>query len=280
LIQNLFKEFNLILPEFPKVRDYKVRLNYYFELCEVLYYFRQEYKMKPEEFLAFLYGFVGNFIKPKLEENQKPLRVWITSGSKEDYEYVQNSDYDKIHIWSSNLEAQSSDLQLIYFRTPYSGMGAISTCLSGGYFDPFDYYENRVITSKIKTFKFVTLDELKQNAIWQNKPLVKMNMQGVKGQSVSFEEYQELKNILKSKNQNPNILPELENVVMDLNLDLQNEKDVELQLLEPLLKKLGFSEKNWIRQLSVRMGWGERNYPDYALFVNTKKKYEETAKFL
>jgi hypothetical protein len=280
LIENLFKEFDLILPPLPKVRDYKARLNYYFELCEVLYYFRLEHQMKPAEFLAFLYGFVGNFIQPKLEENENPLRVWITGGGKEDYDSIIRSRNTDLHHWTGSLESAKSDLQLIYFRAPFSGIGAVSICLSGGYYDPFDYYESRVIISKIKTFEFITLTELRENSVWKNKSLVKRNMQGVKRQNVTFEEYQELKNILKAKNQNPDILPELESVVIDTNLDLQNERDVEIQLLEPLLKKLGFSEKNWIRQLPLRMGRGERNYPDYALFVDNKKKHEETAKFL
>jgi hypothetical protein len=282
LIENLFKEFNLALPELPKARDYKARLNYYFELCDILYYFRQEYQMNPTEFLAFLYGFAGNFIKEKLETDEKPLRVWITGGNKEDYKQIINStdQSNLLNHWTGNLEAKKSDLQLIYFRTPYSGIGAVSTCLSSGYFDPFDYYEKRVVTAKIKTFQFVTLDELKENEIWKNKSLVKGNMQGVKGQSVTFEEYQELRHLLVQKGENKVILPELESVVIETNLDLQNERDVEIELLEPLLKKLGFKEENWVRQLSVRMGRGERNYPDYALFVDNKKKHEETAKFL
>jgi hypothetical protein len=224
LIENLFKEFDLILPELPKVRDYKARLNYY-----------------------IVDGTDGN---------------------------------DGLYHWSGSIETKKSDLQIIYFRTPYSGIGAISNCLSDGYYDPFDYYEGRVVTSNIQTFKFITLQELKENPVWKNEALVKMNMQGVKGQNVTFEDYQELKNTLKSKVENPKILPELENVIMDLNLKLQNERDVELELLEPLLKKLGFSQKYWIRKLPLRMGRGKRNYRDYAFLVNTKNKHEETAKLL
>ncbi len=49
---------------------------------------------------------------------------------------------------------------------------------------------------------------------------------------------------------------------------LKNERDVELNLLEPLLGKLGFAETDWIRQFPLRMGRGERNYPDYILGGN------------
>lgn len=279
LVGNLFKEFSLILPELPKVRDYKARLDYYFELCEVLYYFRKEVEIKPAEFCTFLYGFAGNFIKEKLEENEKPLRVWITGGGKGDFDSIVDEN-DNLHHWSGNRETNKSDLQLIYFRAPYSGIGAVSTCLSNGYYDPFDYYENRVITSKIKTFQFITLRELKENEIWKNNFLVKMNMQGVKGEIISHQEYQELRNLLVQKGESPYILPELEGIAMEIDVDLQNERDVEEKLLEPLLEKLGFKESDWVRQLSVRMGRGERNYPDYALLVDNRRKHEETANFL
>ena len=280
LIEKIFKEFDLTLPALPKTRDYKSRLNYYFELCEILYYFRQENMMKPEEFFAFLYGFVGNFIKENLEVNSKPLRIWITGGSKEDYETVRDGSGDEHHIWSGNTEVRKSDLQLIYFRSPYSGIGAISTCLSDGFYDPFDYYASRVITSKIKTFEFVTLKELRENPVWKNNFLVKMNMQGVKGQIISHAEYQELRKILVQKGEKSKVLTELENVIIETDVDLLNEQDVEQNLLEPLLIKLGFKSENWVRQLPVRMGRGERNYPDYALFVNNKAKGDETAKYL
>jgi len=55
--------------------------------------------------------------------------------------------------------------------------------------------------------------------------------------------------------------------------------DVEIHLIEPFLKKFGYKESDWVRQLSVRMGRGERNYPDYAFGAKTKKG-EETAKMV
>lgn len=50
-----------------------------------------------------------------------------------------------------------------------------------------------------------------------------------------------------------------------LSTKLQNERDVEQTLVEPLLKNLGFTEKDWMRQFPLRMGRGERNFPDYVL---------------
>jgi hypothetical protein len=121
---------------------------------------------------------------------------------------------------------------------------------------------------------------LKKNNIWKNNSGVKISMQIASTLQITFQEYEQLKNILKEKSVNIGVLPELKSVVMDLNSDLQNERDVELEILELLLKKLDFKESNWIRQLKLRMGRGERNYHDYALLVNIKNKYEETAKLL
>jgi hypothetical protein len=269
----------LVIPEFPKVRDYKARLNYYFELCEVLYYFRQEHEMKAEEFLAFLYGFVGKFIKPELEEGEKPLRTWLGLGSPDDYQYlVENKP--KYTVWSANIEAQPGDIQLLYFWK-MSEIKVVTQIISKGFFDPFCYFP---VNANLKIIGFleegISYRDLKNNIVWKNNSGVKMSMQISGTPKVTFEEYQELKNISKSKNQNPSILPELESVVIDIDLDLQSERDVEIELLEPLLKKLGFKEKDWVRQLPVRMGRGERNYPDYAVFVDTQKKHEETARFL
>ena len=280
LVEKIFEEFDLILPPLPKAKDYKARLNYYFELSEILYDFRETNEMKPEEFFAFLYGFVGNFVKNNnFNITEKPLQIRITGGSRQDFKLIQK-DPSNPYNWAGNINTKKGDLQLIYFRTPISAIACVSTCLSDGYYDPFDYYENRVLTSNFRLFSLVTLDELKVNPIWSKKGLICGNMQGVKGQLVSIEEYNELRKILVQKGESPDILPELESIALDTNLDLKNEKDVEEKLLEPLLQKLGFADKDWVRQLSVRMGRGERNYPDCALFVDQKIKGEETAKFL
>ena len=55
--------------------------------------------------------------------------------------------------------------------------------------------------------------------------------------------------------------------------------DVELALIEPLLKNLGNKSNQWVRQLPVRMGRGERNFPDYA-FLTSKEEGFEAASIL
>jgi hypothetical protein len=225
-----------------------------------------------------VYGFSGSFIKEKLEANENPLRIWITGGGKEEYQSI-SEENNTIDIWSSNREAQRADLQLVYFRAPYSGIGAVCKCLSDGYFDPFWVYDSAVITDQVQLFPLITIQELRKNPVWKHNSLVKRDMQGVKDQQVTVEEYEELRNILEKRGEDASVLPKLEAADVELGEKIRDEREVEEKLLEPLLQKLGFKETDWTRQLAVRMGRGERNYPDYALLTKTKK-YEEEAKFL
>ena len=61
------------------------------------------------------------------------------------------------------------------------------------------------------------------------------------------------------------ILPKLTEEYIDLPI-LKNEKDVEKNLIKPLLIKIGYKKYDWIRQMKIRMGRGHRIYPDYAIF--------------
>ncbi len=94
-----------------------------------------------------------------------------------------------------------------------------------------------------------------------------------------MEEYNAILHLMEEEGQELQLLPKLEISKNIFDLSLKNEKDVEEQLLEPLLLKLDYKSADWVRQLSVRMGRGERNYPDYAIGV-VNKKGEESAKLL
>ena len=69
------------------------------------------------------------------------------------------------------------------------------------------------------------------------------------------------------------ILPKLTEEYIDLPI-LKNEKDVEKNLLEPLLIKIGYKKDDWIRQMKIRMGRGHRIYPDYAIFPHEERNNE------
>ncbi len=57
-------------------------------------------------------------------------------------------------------------------------------------------------------------------------------------------------------------------------VDLANERDVEIHFVEPLLVRLGYSPADWRYQMRISMGRGERNVPDYVLGADETKGEE------
>jgi len=45
-------------------------------------------------------------------------------------------------------------------------------------------------------------------------------------------------------------------------------------LIEPLLRRLGYKDNDWLRQMPLRMGRGERIYPDYVFGAQTTRGEE------
>lgn len=102
-------------------------------------------------------------------------------------------------------------------------------------------------------------------------PLVKKRFQGVNGYPMSNEDYLELLRIIKAKGFDIDLLPKLYAPTLPKNLNIRKERDVEKQLLEPLLNSMGWYEnKDFIRQLGIKAGRGHRVFSDYALHYDNK----------
>jgi len=72
------------------------------------------------------------------------------------------------------------------------------------------------------------------------------------------------------------VLPTLQAPEPPQGIELHNERDVEVKLLEYYLNQIGYSEnKDFIRQLPIKAGRGNRIYPDYALHYDNKRGYEK-----
>lgn len=69
--------------------------------------------------------------------------------------------------------------------------------------------------------------------------------------------------IMQRKGQDISQLPRPRTVPFLPATEIGNERDVEIALVEPLLSRLGYTEKDCLRQMPLRMGRGERIYPDY-----------------
>lgn len=112
-------------------------------------------------------------------------------------------------------------------------------------------------------FRGISLKELQANEYFSKRSLVRKKFQGVNGWTLSSEDYSELLKIINAKRFNVDILPRLYAPELPEILSIIHERDVETQLLEPLLNSMGWHEnKDFIRQLPIHAGRGHRIFPD------------------
>ncbi len=279
--QKICNEFDIPIPEVPKKKDWEQRATYYINLCEALFEFRKLFNFKPAEFCAFLYDFAPQVLL-ELEDNElpSPSKVWFVGGNKNNFEFLDNAEPEVKDYWQGNLDAQRGDIVVMYCLTPRSYIHSIWRIIGNGFADPFFYYYNAVcLTNPIKLDARISQKDLENNAIWSKNPLVKKNLQGLNGYPIKYDEYLELLKILETKGQNIDKLPIIKPTNKIGTDELKDEREVEIKLIEPFLELLKYKTSDWIRQMSVKMGRGERNYPDYCFGANPTRG-EETAKMI
>jgi hypothetical protein len=282
-LDSIFNEFSIPLPNIPSKVKHEERLYYYFELCKSLFEFRNNHNLSPIELNIFLYYFSKNIIENiDIRENNfpEPSKVYISGATKIDCtETIEKSNDQTKTLWAGNVNTLPGDIILIYGVAPFSQINSIWRAVSKGFLDPFSYWYNLIWVGNPVKIPSISYQELVDNEIWGKKSIVKSHMQGISGVQCTVEEYNEILNLVKSKGFNPEKLPRIKGPQLFVKAELNIERDVEVYLLEPFLNRLGFSEKDWIRQMPLRMGRGERIYPDYAIKAN-KKRGEETAEFI
>jgi hypothetical protein len=147
--------------------------------------------------------------------------------------------------------------------------------------NPFFFYHFQARIGHCQKVPTLSLETLRTNSIISKSGIVKKNFQGVNGYPVTYEEYQEMLRLWAEKGFDVELLPKLQPLPgIDDSILLADERDVEQYLVEPLLDKLGFKSKDWMRQMPIRMGRGERYYPDYCFFPNTRRGEESAVMVL
>lgn len=259
--------FNIDIPEIPKKSDYKARCMYYMDLCEVLYNFRIKNNLSPEELCAFLYDFAPNFIKKESGEIPKPAQAWFIGGLR--------GSEDEGDFWQANPETKKGDILVHYETSPISAITHIWRAKTDGVKDPFFYYySNSYITKGIKVPN-ITLKELREDEYFSKNSLVRKSFQGVNGWSMSNEDYFQLLRIFKDKDFDTKILPVPYAPDTPKSVIIKKEEDVESKLLEFYLNEMELEKgRDYIKQLPIKAGRGNRIYPDYALHYNDKEGYE------
>lgn len=275
-LEKLADYFEIELPPIPKKADYKARCMYYWELCKVFYLFRTENGLSPDELSAFMYDYVPNVLGT--EEKGKmpqPSAAWFIGGLIEGY-----GTHWTTGFWQTNMDTKRGDILIHYETSPVSAITCLWIAQTDGVVDPFfHYYSNTYIGDRIAIPK-ISLKDLKADGYFSNHPLVRKNFQGVNGWPVTGKDYSELLRMLAAKGFDTSALPQIYTPSLPEGVTVNNERDVEVNLLEPLLNSMGWYEyKDYIRQLPIHAGRGHRIFPDYALHYDNKPE-DEKAKVL
>lgn len=283
-LQKLFKiadEFNIILSDIPLRKEKKKRIEYYFEFCEIFKSFAKENNVSAFELCAFLYDFAPKYIGEDSYDNlPQPTNIWFCGAAKEDYPFLVKSNEKSAFFWQGNEDTKKGDIIVMYCLSPRSNIEFICRAVNDGIRDPFFHYYGSITVGHIQKVEPIHISELKSDEHFKELPIVRKNLQGVNGTQINNEDYQRILKILSEKDQDITLLPKLSSVDFKPNSDCKNEREVEVKIVEPFLNQIGYTESDWIRQLPVRMGRGERNYPDYVFFAETKKGYEKAKMLL
>ena len=280
-LEEIHHEFDIPIPPVPGRLSKEERGWYYFELNSVWQEFRKCHGLSPVEMSTFLYDFATPFATPTSREDMPaPAKAWMITGGSWDIEAADKATRDYVGPWGANAFARRGDILVLYLVRPKSCIHSIWRACSDGFVDPMSHYHSQAwVGDAIKTVP-ITLVELKAHPLFSKKSAVRANFQGPHGKApLTFEEYEAILAMMSAKGQDLSELPRIPSMAGFPEVELSCERDVEIHLIEPFLQRLGYSDADWIRQMPVKMGRGERNYPDYAIGA-VATRGEETAQMI
>lgn len=273
------------LPPIPHTKDYKAFLMYYFDICCSMNAFQQEYEMTDEEFCACFYGLAEILCEePKQVALPKPVNVWLTGASGGDFKSLDEATKDDYEgefnsVWACNERTKRGDIVVVYCLSPRSYIHSIWRANTNGIFNPFDYYKCRTTICDGIRVPEISSKDLKADEYFSNIPIVRKNLQGINGVELSAHDYAELLRLIEQKGGDISALPKLYEAEEIEFGEIKLEKDVEEKILIPMLRKLGYKEDDWTRQLSLKAGRGLKAIPDFVFFSKGDKHFE-TAPFV
>ena len=265
------------IPEMPAKSDKRGRLLLYNEINKNIINFAEQNNLSPQETCACIYDFAFMLIEENniSKELPEPTNVWLTGGSKEDYKaFLENPNDGAESVWTCNENTKRGDIIIMYVLSPYSCIQSIWRAEIDGVYTPFNYYNSRTKATKGILIPHITINELKNDSYFSQLPITRKNFQGVNGVRFTTNDYKELQRILKNKGFDISVLPQIYKPDIKFEENIKNEKDVEENLLIPLLEKLGFTDKEWTRQLSQKAGRKEKAIPDFVFFPKGEMHFQ------
>ena len=269
------------LPPIPHAKDYREYCLHYYDLCVAINVFQKEYHLTDAETCACLYGFAPILVNDEVSSDlPAPTNVWLTGASGvDDFHFLDavcngEEQTDPTSIWACNERTRRGDLVIIYCLRPRSYFHSIWRAKIRGIFNPFDYYHCRTNVCDGIKIPNITYNELKEDEYFSKHPLVRRNLQGLNGVELSAKDYAEFLRIIEEKGGDLSVLPKLyEGSAVNFGV-VNVEKDVEEKILIPFLRKLGYKENDWTRQLSLKAGRNTKAIPDFVFFAQGEKHFE------
>ena len=256
--------FEIELPPIPGKKQYLERIYYYGKLCIIFSGFAKKYGLSTPELWAFLYDFgpscaggtdwVRTDVPP-------PQNVFVFGHGA----YYPEKEKDRKWICQGNPNMQPGDIGLLYHWSPDQCFSSIWRVVSPGYFDPLGIHDRYVCYGHPIEIPPVTYDDLKKDPVFSQTALIKQRMLRMDGTPILPSEYMHLLSIAWKKGAIPDSVPTFEIQSETLPCELILEREVEAQLLEPLLLRLGWKSETWCRQMPVHIGRGTTIFPDYVI---------------
>lgn len=279
IFMKILDVLDIPMPELPAKPDKRGRLLLYNALNNNIAEFAEKNELTIEETCACIYDFAFMLLEENEVQDELPesTNIWLTGGSKEDYKtFLQKPLKGDKSVWTCNENTKRGDIIIMYVLSPYSCIQSIWRADIDGVYTPFNYYNSRTRVTNGTIIPQITLAELKADSYFSQLGITRKNFQGVNGVQFSANDYKELQRLLKEKDFDTSILPQLYRIDLEIEGNLKNEKDVEEKLLIPLLIKLGFKETDWTRQLSQKAGRKEKAIPDF-VFLPTGETHFQNA---
>lgn len=279
IVQKNCDALGIVLPDMPRPQDHKAFFAFYFDVCQIWKEFQNENGLTDAELCACIYDFATMLYEPKEKsELPKPTNVWLTGADKGDFTFLdslgKDGDGNEEHIWACNERTRRGDIIIIYCTTPRSHIHSIWRSEGGGFFNPFDYYHCRSKVCNGILTPPITFNDLRSDAYMSKVPIVKRRLQGINGIELTARDYSELMRMIGERGGDTSQYPQLfDGSDVDFG-EIAVEKDVEEKILIPMLRKLGYTETDWTRQLTLKAGRKEKAIPDFVFFPHGEKHFE------
>lgn len=273
LLSDICRHFQIALPPVPGKLQKKERALYYLEINRALQEFRLRHALSPAELNAFLYDFAPACLAEEADDElPAPQRAWFLMagiGTQADFTLLDEAGPQTESLWRGHRDARRGDIAILWCASPRAYLHSIWRIVEDGFDDPFAHWYSLVRIGRPQAVPHLRIKDLKANPVLTASPLVRAHFQGCAGKYFPTGDYLALLEECARRGCAPDVLPRIPSPQPSLlanGEDLLDERAVETKLIEPLLEQLGFvDQRDWRRQVKVRMGRGEKVYPDYVL---------------